>query len=181
VRDERTFLLDEGFEDGSLWFERASEIEDVPFDRRDLADHFFFVVGITEDLILDLREALSDVFESREARVEEVFDQVVEEVRRGMREVVAAFALALIELVEKMFHWINGETMPGDEVVGGDDDVELTRVGCTLLRVEEGCVDGEVEAVVVVDRLGLVGGRDEFLDGEWMDIEVFLEVADVFG
>jgi hypothetical protein len=40
-------------------------------------------------------------------------------------------------------------------------------------------VNGKEQTALILDDFGLVGRRDEFLDGQWMNIEIFLQIGDV--
>ncbi len=177
VRDMRMITLDEGFDDSALGFEGPAEIQDIALQDRDFQHHFFLLSR--KHLHLDKVELFGDVVKLGEARIEENFQDMVEEPSWTTFEVEATLTLALFEEVKETRELVDGVTMTGDEVFLGEDDIEFTRIGGSELGIKEGNVDGKKQTTVVLDDLGLIGRGDQLLDGEGMDIEVLLEVRDV--
>lgn len=104
---------------------------------------------------------------------------MVEEPSRTTLEVEATLTLALLEEVKETRELVDGVAMTGDEVLLGEDDIEFTRVGGPELGIKEGNMNGKKQTTVVLNDFGLIGGGDQLLDGEGMDVEVLLEVRDI--
>ena len=176
-RDERVILLDDGLEDRALGLQRAAEIEDVALQDRYLEHHL--LLFLREDLGLDIIQLLIDVIQARKTGIEEYLDEAVEEVRRCGREREPALALAFFQILEKLGELIDALPMARDEVVARQDDIEFARIRRPVFHVEEGNMDGKEQAVVILHDLGLIGGRDELLYRERMDIEILLQIGDI--
>ena len=175
--DERVILLEDGFKDGALGFQGAAEVEDVALQDGDLENHLLFF--FREDLIFDKIQLLADMVEAREAGIEKEGDDMVEEVGRSSFHGQSALAFALLQILEKFSELIDALAVAGDEMAVGQDDIQFARIRRPLLRVEEGDMDGKEQAVIVLHDFGLIGGRDELLYRQRMDIEIFLEKSDV--
>ncbi len=160
-------------------FERATEVEDIALHDRDLEHHLLFMVR--EDLRLDIVEVLGNVMEFRETGIEQQFDDVMEEVRRSLREIGPLAPFALAQFDEKVPELIDVVPVRGDDVVFGQDDVELAGIGGAQGGIEERRMDREEQAVLVLHGLGLIGRRDQLLDGEGMNVEILLQIGDIGG
>lgn len=170
-------FLDDGFDDGALRLQCAAKVQDIALEYGDLEDHLLFLFG--EDLGLDEVELLADVVEAGEAGVEEDLEEMMEQVGWRFFEEELAPTFALKQLIKELGQLVDVLLVAGDEVVLCEDDVELASIGGPVLHVEERDMDREEEAVLVLDDLGLVRRRDELLDGQGMDVEVFLQVGDI--
>ncbi len=71
--------------------------------------------------------------------------------------------------------------MTGDEVLLGQDDIELTRIRSAEFGIKEGDMNRKKQTTIVLNDFGLIGRGDQFLDSEGVDIEVLLEVGDIIG
>lgn len=176
--NEWAFFLKERLDDGSLRFQCPAEIENVSLYNGDFEDHLFFFS--VEDAFLDRVEVLGDVVEAREAGTEKHIEEMIQEVRRCFIHKYPAFPLAFFECLEKIHDLKDVASVPGDEVCLGEDDIHFARVGGAIGCVEERNMNRKEKAVFESDRLGLIGGCREFLNGDRMYVEVFLQVQDVF-
>lgn len=104
---------------------------------------------------------------------------MMEESCRTTLEVEATLTLTLLEEIKKTRKLVDSVAMAGDEVFFGEDDIEFAGIGGPELGIKEGNVDGKEQTTVVLDDFGLIGGGDQLLDGEGMDVEVLLEVRDI--
>lgn len=69
--------------------------------------------------------------------------------------------------------------MAGDEVLFGQDDIELARIRSAEFGIKEGDMNRKKQTPIVLNDFGLIGRGDQFLDSEGVDIEVLLEVGDI--
>ncbi len=177
IRHERVLMRDEGFEYGSLRLQRSTEIEDISLGDGDLVHHLLFL--LSEYLTLDEVEFLRDMIETGEAGVEQNLENGIEEMRGSFLQVNTPFALALPKFIEKPFQLIDGLLVPGDEVILGKDDIELTRISGTVFYIEEGRMHREEETVIILHDFRLIGWRHEFFYRERMHIKILLQIEDI--
>ena len=175
--DIRMILGEERFDNRALRLERAAEIEDITLEDRDFEHHLFLLLG--EDLGFDEVELLGDMVELGKTGVEEDFERCVEQMRRTLAHVEPATALILGELREEFGELIDIVPMARDEMVLGQDDIELARERRPVIGIEERDMDRQEKTALILDDFGLIGRGHELLDSEGMDIEVLLEIGDV--
>lgn len=176
--DERTLFLKERLDDGTLRLECSAKVQDVALHDGYLEDHFFFFP--IEYAVFDGVKVFRDMVEAREAGTEKHFEDVIHEVGGCFTHKNAPLSLAFFECSEKIRDLVDIIFVAGDEVSFGEDNVHLAGIGGAIGGVEEGDVDGEEEAVFESDGFGLIGRRRKLLDRDRMDIEVFLEMENVF-
>ena len=63
----------------------------------------------------------------------------------------------------------------GDECVFEDNDVDFARIGSLNLGVEEGNMDGKVEAIFIFRRFGTERRSGKFFDDQRMEMIFFLD------
>lgn len=171
------FFIDNGLDDGSLGFQCPSEIENVSFQDGDLEYHL--LLFFREYLGFDEIEFFVDVVEARETGIDENLYEGIEQVSGGFLEIGSPFPMASFQIFEKFRQLIDALPVARDEVAVGENDIEFAAVGRPMLHVEEGDMDGKEQAAVILDDFGLIGRRDELLDRQRMDVEVFLQIGDI--
>ncbi len=176
-RDQAVFFLDDGFDDGALRLDGSAEIKDIALDEGYLEHHFLFLFA--EDLVFDIVEVFGNVVETGKAGLKQELKHFVEKVRRRLREMKSLLAVAFRNFPEKPLKLVDLVAMRGDEIVFGDDHIELARVRGALDGVEKGDMYRKEKAVVVADGLGLIGRGEKLLDRQRMDIEMLLKIEDV--
>jgi uncharacterized protein (DUF779 family) len=169
--------LDERLDDGPLGLECSAEIEDITLEYRDFEYHLFLFAR--EYLHLDKVELFGDMVELGETRIEENFEDMMEEPGGIAFEVEATLALTLFKQIKKTCELVDGVAMAGDEVLLGQDDIQLTRIGSAEFGIKEGDMNRKKQTPIVLNDFGLIGRGDQFLDSEGVDIEVLLEVGDI--
>lgn len=177
IWNERAFFLNDGFDNGTLWFDGATKVEDVSFDKRNFQHHFFFIV--TKDLLFDIVQVFGNMIQSRKAGFKKYFKHSIEEVRRCFIKINSTLAFAHGEVIKKLFQLINFVAVRGDEMVFGDDHVNLAGIGGAFFGIKKGNVDGKKNTVLVTECFWLIGRRKKFFNGQRMDIEVLLQIENV--
>lgn len=132
----------EGFENGSLWHKRSSEIEDIPFNERNLLKHFFFIS--IKDFVFHFVYLSYDIIKSRETGFKERFEKYIEEMRGTLTHMKSSFSYTFLKHREKFFELKNMFSMSGNKMCFGKEYVYFSRVGGTTNRIEEGNVDSEI-------------------------------------
>lgn len=94
-------------------------------------------------------------------------------------EIEPALAFAVFDLAKKLSDLVDRVLVSGDEVVFGEDDVELASVGRPLLHIKQGDMNREENAAIILEDPWLIRRGDEFFEDDRMDIEILVEVGDV--
>ncbi|KKT87526.1 MAG: hypothetical protein UW87_C0031G0003 [Candidatus Moranbacteria bacterium GW2011_GWC2_45_10] len=173
-RDERGVFLDQGFKDGSLRFQRPSEIENVALDDGYFEHHLFFLA--IENLVFDLEQVFMDMVELGKTAFQQKGNHVIKKMRRAFFHIKPSFPFAFGKLVEKFRQLVYILAVSGDQVVVSQDDVQLPGIGRAGLGVEKGNMDSQKEAVFVLGRARADRRCDEFFDCQGMDVEIFLQI-----
>ena len=120
---------------------------------------------------------MADLVEDREAVVEEVVEDLVEQAARALREELLAERLVVLAAPEEARDGQELAVRDRDEVVVPDEEVELGRVQPLDALVVRGEVEDaeEVAVVLVVVDLRPLALRDDVLDVERMPAEALGE------
>ena len=120
---------------------------------------------------------MRDLVEDREAVVEEVVEDLVEQPSRAAREELLAEALVVLAAREEPRDREELAVRDRDDVVVADEDVELGGVQPLDRLVEDGEVENgeEVAVVLVVVDLRPLALRDDVLDVERVPAEALGE------
>src|SRR4051794_9350510 len=150
-----------------------AEVDDLLLGVGDVAHD---VLGAAlEDVVLQRVELVADLAQHREAVVEAVVDEAVEEVAGATREELLAELLFGAAALEEVLDRLQRLVRDRDEEVGADEEIELARAEALGGAVEDGQVqDAEQVVVVDVDLRPLVA-REDVLEVEGMEVEVLLE------
>ena len=103
-----------------------AEVDDLLLDVGDVAHDL--LAAAAEDVLLELLELVADLAQHREAVVEGLVDDVVEQVARALREVLLAHLLAGAAALEQVLDRLQRLVGERDDEVGADEEVELARV-----------------------------------------------------
>src|SRR6201992_1713616 len=160
-------------QDRPLRTDHLAEVDDLLLRVGDVADD---VLGAAlEDVVLERVELVPDLAQHREAVVEAVVDEAVEQVARAAREELLAELLFLPAALEQVLDRLQRLVGDRDEEVGADEEVELARAEPLRRAVEDGQVeDAEQVLVVDVDLRPLIAGEN-ILEVERVEVEVLLE------
>src|SRR6201996_3308071 len=160
-------------QDRALRTDHLAEVDDLLLGVGDVADD---VLGAAlEDVVLERVELVADLAQHREAVVEAVVDEAVEQVARAAREELLAELLFLAAALEQVLDRLQRLVRDRDEEVGADEEVELTGAEPLGGTVEDREVqDAEQVLVVDVDLRPLVA-REDVLEVERVEVEVLLE------
>ena len=160
---------------GSLRTDDLAEVDDLLLDVRDVPHDL--LRAALEDLVLDGVELVADLAEHREAVVEGVVDEPVEQIARALGEVLLARLLLRAAALEEVRDRLQGLVRDRDQVVAADEDVQLTRVQALHRVVVHREVKDDEEVVgVLVDLRPLVAG-EHVLEVQRVEVEVLLEPA----
>ena len=142
----------------------------------DVADDFFR--ASLEHLVLDPVEFVRDLVEDREAVVEEVVQDLVQQSPGAASEQLASQLLVLLAPREETGDWVQLAVRDRDDVVVPDEDVELGGVQPLDGLVVDGEVEDreEVTLVLVVVDLRALTLRDDVLHVQWMPAEALGEL-----
>ncbi len=134
------------------------------------------------DVVLDRVELVGDLVEDREAVVEEVVEDFVQQPPRALLEQLVPEALVLLDAREETRNWEQVDVRDRDEVVGPEEDVELARVQpLDALVVRRKVEDAEeITLVGVVVDLRPLALREDVLDVERMPAEALAKAVDRF-
>lgn len=130
---------------------------------------------------LDIIEFFRDVVELGKARIEQDFEKVMEEFGWVVFEIEPTLALAMFEQLEEGLELVDVVLVTGDEVMFGEDDIELTGIGGAEFGIKKWYVDRKKQTAVVLNDFGLIGRCHQFFYRQRVDIEMFLEIGDVGG
>ncbi len=177
VRHDAVGLGNDGFHNGALRHQCATEVEDVALDDADLTHHLSF--RSIEDAFLYVVNVAHNVIQARKTGFCEDPKYFVEQVGGGVDHVGAALAFRLLECVKKRTELVDVMLVSGDEVGLGEQDVHFAGIGGALVNVEERDVDGEEEAITVFGSASAVGWCDKLFNGKRVHIEMFANVLDI--
>ena len=132
-----------------------------------------------EDVLLEALELVADLPQHREAVVERVVDDLVEQVAAALGQQGLAGLLGRAAALEQVLHRRERRVGERDQEVGADEDVELGGVQAPDGLVEHREVENDEQVVVVlVDLRALVAG-EHVLVVERVELEVLLEPGPV--
>src|ERR671914_1852861 len=150
-----------------------AEVDDLLLRVRDVAHD---LLGATlEDVLLDPLELDAHLAEHREAVVERVVDDLVEQVARALREQRLAHLLGGAAALEQVLDRRQRRVRQRDQVVGPDEHVELARVEPPDRLVEHREVENDEQVVGVLVDLRPLVARQDVLVVERVELEVLLE------
>ena len=172
-REERLLELLEVAEHGPLRADHLAEVDDLLLGVRDVADD---VLGAAlEDLVLERVELVADLAQHREAVVEAVVDDPVQQVAGAAREELLAQLLLLAAALEQVLDRLQRRVRDRDQEVAADEDVELAGVEPPDLAVEDREVQDDEQVVVVLVDLRPLVAREHVLEVEGVEVELLLE------
>src|SRR4051794_9779990 len=149
-RQETLDVTLEQAQSGTLRLDDLPVADDLLLDIRDVAHDLF---GATlEHVVLERVELEADLVEDREAVVEEVVEDLVEQATGSLREELLAERLVLFAATEEARQRQQLDRRQGDEVVRADEHVELRRVQ----PLDRAVVDREVKDAEEVALVGVV-------------------------
>ncbi len=134
------------------------------------------LVGVVQQLVLDVLDLFADVLEEREALVDDEIDQAVEE------EITAALPHAPDVVAQAGAHRLEGvgrARMKADEVVRAEEQADL--VGLDRRIGALGQVHHEEDLPLVLVELGALPGVEHVLQGEDVEAEHRAELAQRVG
>ena len=171
----RIALLDllEVAQDGALRADHLAEVDDLLLDVGDVAHDL--LRAALEDLVLERVELVADLAQHREAVVEAVVDEPVEQVAGAAREELLAQLLLGAAALEQVLDRLQRLVRDRDQVVGADEEVELAGAEAPRRRVEDREVEDDEQVVVVDVDLRPLVAREHVLEVEGVEVEVLLE------
>ena len=160
-------------QDGALRADDLAEVDDLLLRVGEVAHD---LLGLAlEDVLLEALELVADLAQHREAVVERVVDDLVEEVARALREELLAHLLVRAAALEQVLDRGDGRVRQRDQEVRPDEDVELGRVQAADRLVEHREVQDDEQVVVVLVDLRALVAREDVLVVERVEVEVLLE------
>src|SRR6266540_2749381 len=163
----------------ALRADHLAEVDDLLLRVRDIAHDL--LGAALEDVLLQPLELVADLPQHREAVVEGVVDDLVEQVAAVFREHVLAYVAVGAAALEQVFDRRDRRVRERDHEVWPDEDVELGGVEASDRLVEDREVQDDEEVVLVlVDLRALVAGED-VLVVERVELEVLLEPGSLGG
>src|SRR5207302_10288103 len=160
-------------QDRTLRADDLAEVDDLLLGVREVANDL--LGAALEDLLLDAVELVAHLAEHREAVVERVVDDLVEQVARPAREQLVAELLGRAAALEEVLHGLEGDVGERDHEVLPDEDVQLPGVEPPYRAVEDREVEDDEEVVGVLVDLRPLVARGDVLVGERVELEVLLE------
>ena len=162
---------------GALRPDDLAEVDDLLLRVGDVAHDL--LGAALEDVLLEPLELVADLAQHREAVVERVVDDLVEQVARALREQRVAHLLARAAALEQVLDRRDRLVRQRDQVVGPDEDVELGRVQPPDRLVEHREVQDDEQVVVVLVDLRALVAREDVLVVERVEVEVLLQPGPV--
>ena len=153
--------------------DHLAEVDDLLLGVGDVADD---VLGAAlEDLVLERVELVADLAQHREAVVEGVVDDPVEQVARAAGEQLVAQLLLLAAALEQVLDRLQRLVRDRDQEVAADEDVELAGVQAPDLAVEDREVQDDEQVVGVLVDLRPLVAREDVLEVEGVEVELLLQ------
>ena len=147
-----------------------AEVDDLLLHVGDVAHDL--LAAADEDVLLELLELVPDLAQHREAVVEGLVDDLVEQVAGALGEELLADLLVGAAALEQVLDRLQRLVRQRDDEVGADEQVQLARVQAPDLLVEDREVQDDEQVVrVLVDLRPLVAGHD-VLEVERVEVEV---------
>ena len=128
-----------------------------------------------EDLVLERVELVADLAQHREAVVEAVVDDPVEQVAGAAGEELLAKVLLRAAALEEVGDRLQRLVRQRDHEVPPDEDVELAGVQAPDRAVEDREVQDDEQVVGVLVDLRPLVARQHVLEVEGVEVEVLLE------
>ena len=128
-----------------------------------------------EDVVLERVELVADLAQHREAVVEAVVDDPVEQVAGAAREELLAQLLLGAAALEQVLDRLQRLVGDRDHVAGADEEVELAGAEAAGGAVEDREVEDDEQVVVVDVDLRPLVAREDVLEVEGVEVEVLLE------
>src|SRR5215203_274737 len=162
-------------QDRALRPDDFAEVDDLLLDVGDVADDL--LGPLFEDLVLERVELVADLAQHREAVIEAVVDEPVEQIAGAAGEELFAQLLFGPAALEQVLDRLQRQVRDRDHVVGPDEDVELAGAEAARLGVEDRQVEDDEEVVVVDVDLRPLVAREDVLEVKRVELEVLLEPA----
>src|SRR5581483_2196267 len=150
-----------------------AEVDDLLLDVEDVA--YDLLRAAREDLLLERVELVADLSQHREAVVEGVVDDAVEEEARPLGEELVAELLLLPAALEQVGDRLQRLVRNRDEVVRANEDVELAGVQAPDGAVEDREVQHDEQVLGVLVDLRALVAREDVLEVERVEPELLLE------
>src|SRR4051794_21549472 len=157
----------------SLRPDHLAEVDDLLLDVGDIA--YDLLRAPLEDVVLERVELVADLAQHREAVVEAVVDEAVEQVARAAREELFAQLLLGPTALEQVLNRLQGLVGDRHHIAGPDEEVELARAQSPGGGIEDREVKDDEEVVVIDVDLRPLVAREHVLEVEGVEVEVLLQ------
>lgn len=81
--------------------------------------------------------------------------------------------MKFVHLVDRMF-------VTRNQVSLGQDDIQFSRKSRSFFGIKKGDMNSQKKAVFVLNYFWLVGWGNQLFESEWMNIEILLQICDIF-
>src|SRR3954469_10279295 len=155
-----------------------AEVDDLLLGVGDVAHDV--LAAAQEDLFLQALQLAADLAQHREAVVEAVVDDLVEQEAGALAEQLLAEVLVRASALEQVLHRLERAVRQRDQVIRPEEDVELLGVQPADLLVEDRELENDEEVVVVLVDLRPLVARADVLVVERVELEMLLEPGLVY-